>query len=129
NEQAVMVTDTIDVTRGADSGQERRMILRAVEGAAAGQFEPVELLGGAERAADRRIDRITGKPGLYVRAAGIVCGDAQTCFAVDPGIVADVKTPIDLAGEIRPVEIGGDRRGDRLDAVAARRRRAEAVAV
>ena len=53
----------------------------AVDGAAGGNLQPVEILVDAERAAERREDRISGEARLHVRAAGIVGGDAAAAPA------------------------------------------------
>ena len=96
----------------------------AIDGGAGGNLQAVETLVDAEGAAERRIDRILRKPGLDVRAAGIVGGDAQPRLRGQPGVVADVEPAVDMAGEIRAVEIGRRRR----DGAVGRRRKGVAIA-
>ncbi len=72
-------------------GQHGVLIDGAVDGAAGGNLQAVEILVDAEGAAERRVDRIAGKTGLDVRTAGIVGGDAQARFRGQAGIVGDIE--------------------------------------
>src|SRR6185437_6140882 len=66
-------------------------------------------------------DWISGEPGLDVRAAGIVGRDPQPRLPGEIEIPGDIEPAVDMAGEVRPVEIGRRRIGL---AVERRRQRA-----
>jgi hypothetical protein len=100
-------------------GQGRVLIGGALDGGAGRDLQAVEALVEAEGAAERGEDGIAREPGLDVRAAGIVGRNPQAGLRGDIGVAGDIEAAVDMAGEIRTVDIG--RRG--IDRAIERQRK------
>ena len=83
----------------------RLVIDRAVNAGCRCDIQPIEPLRDSGEAADRCVDRESGKSRLDVRTAGIVSADDDECSEAEAGRAGDVDTTVYPALEVRTIDV------------------------
>ena len=124
HQDGVAVVVAIRVALRRPVGEHRVLIFGALRRAFHCDFDAIEALQDAERAAERGVDRKAHEPCLHVRAARIVGADDSQAFANQRGVARDIEPARHPAVEGRAVEF----RRLAVGRVAAAQRRGDLMA-